>query len=962
MILDYARKTGGRSRVRQTAHSRSEKLCATVALLLLATFTASCAGFSISGNSSKASIAVSITIDPVTATIDSGGVQQFAATVNNASSTTVTWTANVGTISASGLFTAPTVTSTEQATITATSTADSTKVATASVTINPAGTALPVSIAISPTSTTVASGGTQAFTATVANTTDTAVTWSASVGTISSSGGLTGLNSGLFTAPTVTSTIQATVTVTSVADTSKQASATVTINPVNSPPPVAITISPTSAAIASGGTEQFTATVSNTSNHAVTWSASLGTVSSSGLFTAPTVSSTTQATVTATSVADTSKQASATVTINPVNSPPPVTITVSPTSAAIASGGTEQFTATVSNTSNHAVTWSASLGTVSSSGLFTAPTVSSTTQATVTATSVADTSKHASATVTINAPPAITITISPLSPTVGSGSAIQFTATVSNTNNHAVTWSASLGTVSSSGLFTAPTVTSTTQATVTATSVADTSKHASANVTINPPSALPPTIVTAAVPNATIGQPYSTDLVATSGQTPYQWSLVSGALPAGIQLSGATGTIAGTSTVTGSFSFTAQVTDAQQQSSTADFILLVNSPNQPDTIPSTYFGMHISENIGHWPKGYIGSLGKGSGVYWPFIERSKGVYEWSRLDEWVNGAEANGVPFYYSNDYVPEWAADDSSTCSSTDLGATVCTSGVSNIQDWDNFMTALVTRYKGKIQMYELWNEPDQYFTGTTAQIVTMTNHMYNIVRSIDPQALIASPSANDSQWLSSFWSGGGARTVDVATTHGYPADTNVVPEVICAFRTLPLKALLSQYGISAPIWDTEGSWGETSALSNPDLEAGFTARFFILHWACGVQRAYWYAWDGGVPAWGQLWANFEGMNEAGIAYESVNNWLNGATMPNSCLVNGAPIPAPPALYSGVYTCDLTRPNGYQAQAVWDMDGTSTYTAPDQFTQYRDLSGQTYPIPSNHEVTIGYQPLLLEN
>ena len=876
MILDYARKTGGRSRVRQTAHSRSEKLCATVALLLLATFTASCAGFSISGNSSKASIAVSITIDPVTATIDSGGVQQFAATVNNASSTTVTWTANVGTISASGLFTAPTVTSTEQATITATSTADSTKVATASVTINPAGTALPVSIAISPTSTTVASGGTQAFTATVANTTDTAVTWSASVGTISSSGGLTGLNSGLFTAPTVTSTIQATVTVTSVADTSKQASATVTINPVNSPPPVAITISPTSAAIASGGTEQFTATVSNTSNHAVTWSASLGTVSSSGLFTSPTVSSTTQATVTATSVADTSK--------------------------------------------------------------------------------------HASATVTINAPPAITITISPLSPTVGSGSATQFTATVSNTNNHTVTWSASLGTVSSSGLFTAPTVTSTTQATVTATSVADTSKHASANVTINPPSALPPTIVTAAVPNATIGQPYSTDLVATSGQTPYQWSLVSGALPAGIQLSGATGTIAGTSTVTGSFSFTAQVTDAQQQSSTADFILLVNSPNQPDTIPSTYFGMHISENIGHWPKGYIGSLGKGSGVYWPFIERSKGVYEWSRLDEWVNGAEANGVPFYYSNDYVPEWAADDSSTCSSTDLGATVCTSGVSNIQDWDNFMTALVTRYKGKIQMYELWNEPDQYFTGTTAQIVTMTNHMYNIVRSIDPQALIASPSANDSQWLSSFWSGGGARTVDVATTHGYPADTNVVPEVICAFRTLPLKALLSQYGISAPIWDTEGSWGETSALSNPDLEAGFTARFFILHWACGVQRAYWYAWDGGVPAWGQLWANFEGMNEAGIAYESVNNWLNGATMPNSCLVNGAPIPAPPALYSGVYTCDLTRPNGYQAQAVWDMDGTSTYTAPDQFTQYRDLSGQTYPIPSNHEVTIGYQPLLLEN
>ena len=50
-----------------------------------------------------------------------------------------------------------------------------------------------------------------------------------------------------------------------------------------------------------------------------------------------------------------------------------VTIQISPTDPSIAAGGKLQFAAAVSNTSNTAVTWSASAGTISSSGLFTAP-------------------------------------------------------------------------------------------------------------------------------------------------------------------------------------------------------------------------------------------------------------------------------------------------------------------------------------------------------------------------------------------------------------------------------------------------------------------------------------------------------------------------------------------------------------------------------------------------------------
>jgi peptidoglycan/xylan/chitin deacetylase (PgdA/CDA1 family) len=110
------------------------------------------------------------------------------------------------------------------------------------------------------------------------------------------------------------------------------------------PVKVALTISPTTATMYSGMTQQFTAVVSGTSNTAVTWSTTAGTITSSGLYTAPAVTATKTAYVTATSVADSTKKATATVTVNPA---PSVLsrIVVSPTSASVYVGSTQQFSA-----------------------------------------------------------------------------------------------------------------------------------------------------------------------------------------------------------------------------------------------------------------------------------------------------------------------------------------------------------------------------------------------------------------------------------------------------------------------------------------------------------------------------------------------------------------------------------------------------------------------------------------
>ena len=89
--------------------------------------------------------------------------------------------------------------------------------------------------------------------------------------------------------------------------------------PISTSGTIKVSVSPATATLVSSQKEQFTATVSGTSNTAVTWSAAAGSVDANGLYTAPVVSTATNVTVTATSKADSSKSASGSVTVDPAS-------------------------------------------------------------------------------------------------------------------------------------------------------------------------------------------------------------------------------------------------------------------------------------------------------------------------------------------------------------------------------------------------------------------------------------------------------------------------------------------------------------------------------------------------------------------------------------------------------------------------------------------------------------------
>ncbi|MCM2358058.1 MAG: hypothetical protein NDI77_07910, partial [Geobacteraceae bacterium] len=170
-------------------------------------------------------------------------------------------------------------------------------------------------------------------------------------------------------------------------------------------PPVVVIISPPSPTVTTNGTVPFVASVFYTSNTQVTWSVvegnAGGTINSAGVYTAPATAGGGPYHVKATSVADSTKSDTSTVTVNGL-----VGVTISPSPTTVTVNGTKNFSATVTGTSNTQVVWSvveAGGGTISQSGVYTAPATVGTYH--VKAVSLADPTKSSMVTVTVTPAP-----------------------------------------------------------------------------------------------------------------------------------------------------------------------------------------------------------------------------------------------------------------------------------------------------------------------------------------------------------------------------------------------------------------------------------------------------------------------------------------------------------------------------------------------------------------------------
>ena len=266
-------------------------------------------------------------------------------------------------------------------------------------------------------------------------------------------------------------------------------------------------------------------------------------------------------------------------------------------------------------------------------------------------------------------------------------------------------------------------------------------------------------------------------------------------------------------------------------------------------------------------------------------------------------------------------------------------------------FVTALVTHAAGRISYYELWNEPDCncFWSGTTAQLVRMGKDAAAIIRSLDPNAKILSPSAHGptmATWFDGYVAAGGAPNFDIVNVHMRGQNgTNATPEAFLTVWGQVTSEVQKRSLTNLPIWDDEHGILQNQGLTDPDMLAGYVARSAMLRAGVGVQRQYIYTWDSHAPYGLQSSAS-------GTAWNEVATWLIGHSV-SPCTVSGT-----------VYSCNLD--NGL---VVWDtaqscgngVCTTSNYAPPAAYTWYHDLDGNRTAISGN-AVQIGYKPILLEN
>lgn len=417
--------------------------------------------------------------------------------------------------------------------------------------------------------------------------------------------------------------------------------------------------------------------------------------------------------------------------------------------------------------------------------------------------------------------------------------------------------------------------------------------------------------------------------------------------------------------------------------------------DQSEHVGRHVFGMHMSMDTDPWPTGQV----PGSDRMWNAwgaqrleVNPSEGVYDWDKFDKFLAGAKAAGIDdVLYTLSDTPDWASQRGSRCkgpgepddSCTGPADKVCeiramcytnadlnNDGTGTDQTWKDWVTAVATHANSldptkyaHIGAWEIWNEffrnrafpheTDRFtWLGTYNQLIRMAQDARTIVKSIDPSALIATPSSTvgnvGSRMLANFlycnqnphtqctMGSAGSAAVDIIADHAYETDGK--PERLdWAFKNL--KGYMSGTDGRKPLWITEGGWGRNSNLPHPALQVGFIARWRIVLLNNGVSRSYWYGYD--FPDSGTLWDKENGkLTAAGEADQQLQRWFVGQTF-RGCTTELT-----------VWSC-VVGPN----LVVWDSAGNSSF--PTKYQRYADLAGNTHFVREG-KVTIGRQPILL--
>lgn len=244
------------------------------------------------------------------------------------------------------------------------------------------------------------------------------------------------------------------------------------------------------------------------------------------------------------------------------------------------------------------------------------------------------------------------------------------------------------------------------------------------------------------------------------------------------------------------------------------------------------------------------------GVTWANVNPAPDVYDWTRLDQTLEIARTNGTAnFLYVLGMTPQWAARNPNTTHHAPWIGPGSSSPPFDMKLWEKYVWNVATRYKGRIQFYQVWNEPqlkefwDDY--STIHILATMTKRAKSIINRIDPAAkIVAAPvlprptsggMLRARRYLTALKSDGWP--VDIYACHIYP-EKDLGP---ARWRDLAKHVQGSLTAIQAPrkpLWVTETNYNLMGGPLPDSKIPAYIEKTNEHAENLGIRRIYWYGY----------------------------------------------------------------------------------------------------------------------
>lgn len=199
-----------------------------------------------------------------------------------------------------------------------------------------------------------------------------------------------------------------------------------------------------------------------------------------------------------------------------------------------------------------------------------------------------------------------------------------------------------------------------------------------------------------------------------------------------------------------------------------------------------------------------------------------GIDAWLKYDNIVELAAENNIEILARLDNPPAWSRTLTNTIGTL--------APPDDLTDYGDFVEAVVTRYKGRIRYYQLWNEPNIYpewgEQGVNPEAFSLLMcEGYKRAKAADPNAIILSGTMaptvalnyrdlNDLIYLERIYASGGGDCFDILSVQGYglfsgATDQRLRPTVINYPHNLYLRDVMVAHGDAhKPIWISELGW----------------------------------------------------------------------------------------------------------------------------------------------------------